>query len=103
MAGPYTVGGTITLEVSLSDPDTGDAMTANDVTCRVKPPGAAAVVPVVPVTLFDGGAVGANPRPARYRARYPMAAEGEHWYEFASVTLGMQREDTFYVEASKVT
>lgn len=94
MPGPYTIGGTITLEANLTDPDTGLAVNANDITCRVKPPGSAAVVPVVPVTQFASG---------KYRARYPMTVEGEHWYEFASATLGMQREDTFMVDASKVT
>lgn len=103
MPGPYTVGGTIKLEILLSDPDTGLPVTANDITCRVQPPGGGAVVPVAPVTLIDAGAGAPSPRPAKYRASYPMALAGEHWFEFASATLAMQREDTFYVEASKVT
>lgn len=102
MPGRYTVGGTIKLEVNLSDPDTGLPVTANDITCRVQPP-TGAVVAVAPVTLVDVGAGAPSPRPAKYRASFTMALAGEHWYEFASATLGMQREDTFMVEASKVT
>lgn len=93
MPGPYTVGGTIKLEVNLTDPDTGLPVDANDITCRVQTP-AGNVVAVAPVTKIAAG---------KYRASYPMAGAGEHWFEFASATLGMQREDTFYVEASKVT
>lgn len=93
LPGPYTVGATITLEVTLTDPDTGLPIDANDITCRVQPPGVA-VVPVAPVTKFADGV---------YRARYPMIVAGEHWYEFASASLGMQREGAFAVEASRVT
>lgn len=102
MATNPTVGDTYTLEIILADPDTGAAVTANDITCRVQPPGAA-VVPVAPVTQFDAGAPLPNPRPARYRARFLTTVAGEHWAEFASATLGMQKEGAFYVEASKVT
>jgi hypothetical protein len=92
MAGPYSVGATITLEVNLTDPDTGGPVDAPDITCRVKTPGGT-VSPVTPVTQFSAGV---------YRGRYLIAAEGEHWFEFASATLGMQKEGAFVADTNRV-
>lgn len=94
MAAPFDIGSTVTLEVTLTDPDSGVAVDAADITCRVQQPDGSAVQAVAPVTKFAAGV---------YRARYPIAMAGDHWFEFASVTLGMQREGVFAARASHVT
>lgn len=39
MAGTYTLRDTIRLELTLTDPDTGDPIDANDIACIIQPPG----------------------------------------------------------------
>jgi hypothetical protein len=92
MPGPFTVGETITLEVNLTDPDTGAAVDAGDVVWRVKPPTGSATA----------NAAATNFAPGVYRGRYLIADEGEHWFEFSSVTLGMQKEGAFVAEVNHV-
>jgi hypothetical protein len=92
MPGPFTVGETITLEVNLTDPDTGAAIDASDVVWRVKPPTGATTASTA-ATRFAAGI---------YRGRYLIAAEGEHWFEFASATLGMQKEGAFVADTNRV-
>lgn len=88
----FTVGETITLEVNLTDPDTGAPVDAGDVLWRVKPPGAAPTA----------NAAATNFSPGVYRGRYQIAADGEHWVEFSSATLGMQREGAFVADTNHV-
>lgn len=88
------------LDLLLSDPDSGAAVTTNDLTCRVQPPAPAAAVDVVPVTLVSAGGPAT---PARYRARYASSASGEHWVQFKSATLGLEIEEPFMVRDSHVT
>lgn len=92
MPGPFTVGQTITLEVNLTDPDTGLPVDASDVVWRVKPPTGAPTANAA-ATRFAAGI---------YRGRYAIAAEGEHWFEFSSATLGMQKEGAFAAEVNRV-
>lgn len=88
----YTFGDTVTLEVTMSDPDTGAALDANDIACTVKPPTGAEATPAV--TKFADG---------RYRAFFTSTVDGEHWYAFSSATLAMRKEGAFVVDPRHVT
>lgn len=87
----YTVGATVTLECTITDPDTGGPLDANDFVCEVKPPTGDNATPAV--TKFAAG---------RYRASYPTQVAGEHWYRFESPTLGVAKEAAFTVDATHV-
>lgn len=93
MPGPYDVGDTVTLEVKLNDPDTKAPVDANDIICHVQPPGGGGVATPTTSQFVSG----------TYRARYPITAAGEHWFQFASASLGMQREGAFVARPSRVT
>lgn len=89
----YTLRDTIRLEVTLADPDTGTAVDAADIVCTVQPPaGNPAETPAV-VQVATG----------RYRALFASTVAGEHWYAFASQSLGIRKEGAFVVDEDHVT
>lgn len=100
MAGEFDLGNTLNLDILLSDPDTGAAVTTGDLVCHVTTPDGGGPVNVSPVTQVTAGGPAT---PARYRARYASTMAGEHWFQYTSVALGLQVEGAFVVRASRVS